>query len=60
MNENPEFQLARRLIRSARNRAPSFILLNMIFNQELELAEPDERKREAVRNAARQILEEEK
>ncbi len=49
---------ARKLLKSARRRAPSFIFLNMIFNQELEQLIEDEAEKEAIRNAARQLEEE--
>ncbi len=49
---------ARRLLKSARRRAPSFIFLNMIFNQELEQLTEDETEREAIRDAARQLEKE--
>lgn len=49
--------IANRLIRSARRRAPSFILLNHIFSAELDsLALTDDVRRQVV-DAARQILQ---
>ena len=51
---------ARKLIRSARRRAPSFVLLTFIFNQELEQWTDCEDTRELIRADARRILAEER
>ena len=51
--------MARKLINEARTRAPSFVMLNHIFNDCLEQYVEDEVERAQIRDAAKQILAEE-
>jgi len=50
---------AKRLIREARNRAPSFILLNHCFDVSLEQHTSNVKEREEIRVEARRLLTEE-
>jgi len=51
--------IAANLIRSARDRAPSFVMLNFIFSHELDAMPLTDDERAQVRAAAREILQKE-
>jgi len=59
MADTTTTEAAKRLIREARNRTPSFVLLNHCFEVSLEQHTSDIEEREEIRVEARRLLTEE-